>query len=170
MFGAQAVRMLRETWSNATMLAEELYAIFSDDIPLNNNAPLTLSNPNGSAAPLTIQEPGLGNEVINFTGRTGAPIGGITIVDGVPTFSGSSGSSTSSSSTVSNLASGFVAAGPDLDGNYTITLSHGNTLGGSGTVSAAPVQSGSQTIPTSTGCIVSKNKDGTFSFMVPVWL
>lgn len=69
MFGDQAVRLLREGWGGviepdvngnlvergATSLAEELYAMFSDDIPQTQNAPLTLNKKDPNAgAPLTI--------------------------------------------------------------------------------------------------------------------
>lgn len=68
MFGDQAVRLLREKWGGviepdangnlvergATRLAEELYAMFDDDIPLTQNAPLRLNKTNPNAPGLDI--------------------------------------------------------------------------------------------------------------------
>ncbi len=68
MFGTQAVRLLREAWGGiinpdaqgvlrergAQQLAEELYSMFDDGIPLTQNAPLTLNQQNPNAPALQI--------------------------------------------------------------------------------------------------------------------
>lgn len=97
-FGDQATRLLRESWDGiikadpstgdirpkgATNLADELFAMFSDDIPQTQNAPTTMNSP------LTINSPEGSNGLnmnggnINFgsngeSGGTG-PIGGIKV-------------------------------------------------------------------------------------------
>lgn len=43
MFKTEAIRLLRNTWKSATMLAQELYAILcNDDLPLEHAGPITL--------------------------------------------------------------------------------------------------------------------------------
>lgn len=67
MFGRQAIRLLREAWGGklspdaegsfrekgAKQLAEELYSMFDDDIPLEHDGPITI-NKGSNATPLTI--------------------------------------------------------------------------------------------------------------------
>ncbi len=40
MFGTESMRLLRETWPNPTELAQELYAMFQDDISLTQKGPI----------------------------------------------------------------------------------------------------------------------------------
>ncbi len=53
MFGTQAMRLRRTDWKNATLLAEELYAMFQEDIPLTHSGGLELKA-KGDDAPLTL--------------------------------------------------------------------------------------------------------------------
>lgn len=72
MFGKQATRLLRERWKNATLLAEELFALFQDDIPLSHDAPVTINNHTAGPA---------------LTLRNGTPLPGVTVgtgADGAP--------------------------------------------------------------------------------------
>lgn len=80
MFGTQAMRLLRENWQNATQLAEELYAIFQNTIPLETNAPLTIGPVSGTVPPLTLQTGQNGNTLMNF-GRNGPLIGSLQFND-----------------------------------------------------------------------------------------
>lgn len=98
-FGDQATRLLRETWDGvikadpttgdirpigASLLADELFAMFDDNIPQTQNAPTTMN------APLTINSPEGANGLnmnggsINFglnaqSGGAGGGIGGIMV-------------------------------------------------------------------------------------------
>lgn len=48
MFFKHAIRMLRNRWASAEMLAQELYAIFcQSDLPLEHQGPITLDKPAG---------------------------------------------------------------------------------------------------------------------------
>ena len=73
LFGAEVVRLLRESWPNATLLAEELYAILQGDIPITQQAPTDLTNP-GDQSPLTITTNPQGDG-IQFV-KDGVPSGG----------------------------------------------------------------------------------------------
>jgi hypothetical protein len=83
MFGAQSMRLLRTRWKNATVLAEELFAMLQDDIPLTHKAPLTLQMPDGSFAPaLTIRnsnwnDPSNNTPLIKFEDNAGNSTGGL---------------------------------------------------------------------------------------------
>ena len=53
MFGQQAMRLLRTKWKQVNTFAQELYAMFQDDIPLEHSAPITI-NYAGPDAPLKL--------------------------------------------------------------------------------------------------------------------
>ncbi len=112
MFGNQAVRLIRENWGGviepdvngnlvergATRLAEELYAMFDDNIPLTQNAPLTLNKQNPDAPGLTINNTVGGNTLTTNGGTTtfdggdftvNTPGGNVTINGGTTTIPGS---------------------------------------------------------------------------------
>lgn len=49
--------MLRETWPNINMLAEEIYAILHSDLPLNITGPVTITNENPGQPALSLRQP-----------------------------------------------------------------------------------------------------------------
>lgn len=51
LFREQASRLLREKWANPSLLAEELYAMFTSDEPVTIDSPLTVTAPEGSQSP-----------------------------------------------------------------------------------------------------------------------
>jgi hypothetical protein len=57
----QAIRLLREKWANPTILAQELYAILSQDFPLDSTQGATLDGGN-AAAPLPATVRGFGDD------------------------------------------------------------------------------------------------------------
>ncbi len=61
MFDEQAIRLLREKWPNANILAEELFAILTSSIPLTHNGPLEITN-NTDGPAITIRNYG-GSEI-----------------------------------------------------------------------------------------------------------
>lgn len=73
MFGTQAMRLLRSSWSGmfgAKGLSRELFAMFQDDIPLTQNAPVTM-NQDGNAPALDLRRaPGSDGPLITFGNRT----------------------------------------------------------------------------------------------------
>ncbi len=89
-FGTQAVRLLRESWGGilrkdpegdyvekgAAQLAEELYAMFDDNIPQTQNAPVTMNLSNPAGPGFTINNPAGGNSFNVNGGNTS--IGGNT--------------------------------------------------------------------------------------------
>lgn len=89
MFGSQVMRLLREKWKTPTELAQELFAVFQDGVPLTHSGGLTLRQKNGSSeAPLTIKTFG-DVPAIQFVNRgTGADVGDFTLDNGVMRFNG----------------------------------------------------------------------------------
>lgn len=76
----QKQRLLRDQWPSAQMLAEELYAMFQDDIPLKQKAPLTLQPSNGQPG-LTIDQLGNDTGPVITVKRNGTPVGTIVPTD-----------------------------------------------------------------------------------------
>jgi len=54
-FGTEALRMLREQWQNATLLAQELYAIFTSDSPVPITSPVSVSGTANPTNPAPLQ-------------------------------------------------------------------------------------------------------------------
>lgn len=72
-FGDQSVRLLRENWSSATALAEELYAMMSPNAPTSTNGPVNISQPVGDAqAPFTIDTNSPTGPVMQFNHPDGS--------------------------------------------------------------------------------------------------
>jgi hypothetical protein len=57
MFSKQAMRLLRTTWRDVNMLAQELFSMFQKDIPLEHSGPVKLNGEPGRPA-LTIDQSG----------------------------------------------------------------------------------------------------------------
>ncbi len=99
-FGTQAVRLLRESWGGilrkdpegdyveqgASELAQELYAMFDDNIPQTQNAPVTFNVTNPLGPGITINNPNGGNSFNINGGNTN--IGGNTNNGDVITIGG----------------------------------------------------------------------------------
>lgn len=67
-FGDQAERLLRESWSDTDELAQELYAMFTDTAPLQIDSPVKISTPQGSTVPpLTLENNGISPAAISFS-------------------------------------------------------------------------------------------------------
>jgi hypothetical protein len=54
-FADQLLRLLREDWPNATMLAQEIYAIFASSSPFTITSPTNITNGQGVPA-LTVHQ------------------------------------------------------------------------------------------------------------------
>jgi hypothetical protein len=78
-FGDQSERLLRETWGSPTDLAEELYAMFQSNLPLNINGPVTITNTTPQPA-LTVQQLGAFDPGNFPTGLTPDPSPGILLL------------------------------------------------------------------------------------------
>lgn len=75
MFGTQAMRLLRTKWKTPTLLAQELFAMFQSDIPLEHSGGLKLDAKNDAPA-LELSRGDFGDgPVLDFNGGSGA--GGI---------------------------------------------------------------------------------------------
>lgn len=81
MFGFdQRERLLREENWTANGLAQELYAMFSPDVPSNTLSTVTITPPTGSTvAPITIGNVPDGGTVFNITHQDGSAAGSIGI-------------------------------------------------------------------------------------------
>lgn len=63
----QASRLIREKWANPNLLAEELYAMFTSDDPVNIDSPVTITSPTTSNdAPLTLRNFGNTDNIIDI--------------------------------------------------------------------------------------------------------
>lgn len=65
LFRDQASRLLRERWPDANLLAEELYAMFTSDVPVSIDSPVIITSTNG-APPLTLRNFGTGDGAIQI--------------------------------------------------------------------------------------------------------
>jgi hypothetical protein len=81
-FGTQAIRLLREYWPNAKMLAQELYAMFLDTTDLTHAGTLTMT-PKPGVSPFTVQYPDAQSSgpVFNYTYGDGTEGGGFSVGD-----------------------------------------------------------------------------------------
>lgn len=95
-FWDQRQRLRRENWgSNAEGLSEELYGMFSPETPMDTQAPVTVSLPEGSTqAPYNIGNFTDGGDVFNIRGRAGEAIGSISISGGSFFFTSPGGTPT----------------------------------------------------------------------------
>lgn len=132
-FGAQAVRLLRESWDGvirarkdgeirpygATNLADELFAMFDDSIPQTNNAPVTINTPPNSSGLTVNANPGDNGFTVNGGNST---ITGSNINLGGPTFSPGSNSFSSGPSTIT------IGRGPTNDYAGDTTNVGGSTM------------------------------------------
>jgi len=164
MFGNEAVRLLREQWPNPTMLAQELYAMFEDDVPLEHNAPITLTNP-GTEAPLIINV-APGQPAVQFQ-VDGVPDGSITIGGDGPTFGGRQRTTNNTTVIAGGGGNAFIGVVQSGSGNsYVVVLDTGLT------VNCIQQQIDSNdTIPAGTSVLVIKQiVGGAYVMQTPVWL
>jgi hypothetical protein len=78
-FGDQSERLLRETWGSPTELAEELYAMFGVNTPLQIQGPVTITNTTPGPA-LTVNQLGAYTPGDFPPGLTPPPSPGISIL------------------------------------------------------------------------------------------
>lgn len=171
MFSRHAIRMLRENWPNAVMLAQELFAIFSqDDLPLQHSGPITLvKDPDSQLPPIQLKGFSPDDPIFDFqdgqgestaqlstndlTGETTEPDTGLT-------------NNGSSSTTTTGGGGGFpgtIASG--TGDTYTVTLTTGETI----TAKCLQISEG-ETIPADTGVVCVQDSAGAYWFQVAVWL
>lgn len=182
MFGKEAPRLLRKLWPNAQQLAEELYAMFQDDIPLSQNAPVTFSA-NGKLPPLRLQQYGDG-PLLSLDGPGGTPLGslwpydnplpgGSTLIwkkaDDKPGAPEPAPPPGTKSTVLAGTVPGIVFSGSD--GDYLVDIFKNGLAHASERVAVRQVQfAGGTTIPPGSGCMVSQAGDGLFYMQVGVWL
>lgn len=179
MFGEESMRLLRKRWTDATELAEELYAMLQDSVPLTTKAPFTIALPPGSTAPaLTLNNWGSGPS-IQFLGKDNTDQGQLT-ADG--RLLDSQGKERSGSGTTNNLLGGAASetfAGVVVGGSgstYTMHLYADDgttTLNEGGGPKAFTVRQlqidPAATIPINTWALVVK-RGGKYFMQAPVWL
>jgi hypothetical protein len=81
LFKKQSIRLLREDWTGASELAEEIYAILNNDEPLEIDGPVTINNTTGRP-PLTINQYGGDGDIVTINNRDEPPAE----IPGVPPF------------------------------------------------------------------------------------
>lgn len=169
MFGRQAIRLLREAWGGvlapdaqgalrekgAKQLAEELYAMFDDDIPLTHDGPITI-NKGSNAAPLTINNTVGGPSMVVQGGVDASGDftvdGAFTVAGGPVTINAGDAADAGDEGDVNDHSIHLEGAALDLDfGDITINgepladyiASHGGGGGGGGGALLGIVTSGS---------------------------
>jgi len=161
MFGTEVIRLLREKWPNSTLLAEELFAILSPNIPLTHNAPLTINNPTAGPG-LIINNAGGGDTTIRFD-NNGTPVGSVTISGDGITFGGDSSKTEKQKQPDRTAFVGTVTGGTGA--SYTVTLDTGATVG-----VTVPGILGSEQIPAGANAVVIKLDNGTYKMPFPLWV
>lgn len=121
----QKIRLMRTKWPNAQTLAEELYAMLNDDIPVSTNAPMTINNPT-PAAPLTINQTSGDLPSIVFK-KNGQPAGslGFDPKTGQPQLKDKNGNPATGQGTISSPPPQTVFLGQIIGGSgdtYTANL------------------------------------------------
>lgn len=89
---AEAIRLMREAWPDATMLAQELFALLTSNLPADAPIPVAKQPGNGQQPVFTVGGFSNGDTLFEITGAQGQPFGSILIQDGAlvfaPPFSG----------------------------------------------------------------------------------
>lgn len=160
MFEQQAIRLLREQWPNPTMLAEELFAILSNEkLPLYHEGPVTLAKGDDAQPGLSLPGFNEGDTAISISGDTyNITIGGDGLnMGGLPI--------TNAGGSPSQGANGFYGTVVSGTGNrYRVRLNTGAIV----FVTQGQIDSG-ETIPVGTFALVTK-ASGNFFMQVPVFL
>lgn len=140
----QAIRLLREDWPDATELAEELFAIFNADDPVETG-PLSTTIPQDSTQPAqVINNYSPGSTLFQIKGPGGAPVGDIKIVNGNLVFD--------SAPTKGVLFPPFKAESTlNIGGFPGSSFSTGNIAGSQLTFTAPDVSTRSSTTPVDPG-------------------
>jgi hypothetical protein len=174
-FGNESLRLLREKWPDANMLAEELYAIFRalDSQPSTQNTPAAITSNQQGVAPLTLTPYPNDTLLLQF-GPQGID-GSMQLINGFPTPVNGQGQQQGGGGDAGTIVGG--------SGNtYQVQLKSSGK-----TVTATQLQIAStETIPVGTSCLVAKvtvsgaqhvgvnqssNVQGAQYFIqVPVWL
>lgn len=181
MFGEQAIRLLRESWGNATLLAEELYAMFQNDIPISHSAPVTFSNFNSARPALTIDtNTNTGVPPLQLRGPDGTSAS-ISITGGSTTFTNNStgnvvnienitgdnivggGSGVGGGGGSGNTFIGTVQGGTGT--TYTVLLDNGDTV-----TATVPGILGSEQVPSGNSYPVVQTDSNVFQMYVPLWV
>lgn len=167
----QIIRLMREKWPNAQMLAEEIFSILNTwrtdgfDFPLIVNA-------DGEQPAITVRNRGDEGDIALSIERAGEDVGGISIEldgDGEPVatldgnVSGESGSSQTSETAERHAFTGTVQSGSGS--SYQVLLDDGTTQA----VTQLQIDA-AETIPAGTRAVVVKNSSGVYQMQVPIWL
>lgn len=190
----QASRLIRTKWAgNTDLLAEEIYAIFTGDVPIVFDSPVTIVN-NTNDPPLTIRDFGDSDQSIRITKQRQPPpdlpeippldfdgVGGITITNiypdgGTETWGGDAGNPPDTrpgTGDQDQSGGGGGFPGKVVSGTGSTYLVDVYEAG----LSAAPTQrtvtqlsiASGETIPADTWAIVGKVGSDYF-LQVPVWL
>lgn len=174
----QRIRLLREDPWDASSLAEEIYTMFSADIPLQVDTGIEVGNKNGG--PLIAARDYSDGDTIFSIGKKGGGTYTVTIEsgdlvvgdDGADGEDGSPGGSSSGGggrSTGSNCFPGQVVSGSDSE--YLVNIYPDGTGADPELVSVTQLQiNAGQIIPAGTWALVSQTTDGSYFMQVAVWL
>lgn len=154
-----ALRMLREDWPTATELAEELYAIFSNDkIPITTSVPIQSSAGSTGQPFATLTGYSPGDTIFKIGPNDNST--NITVQQ-IIDLVGGGGQAPQAASPPAGFA-GVVLSG--TGNKYSVKLSDGSIV----IVTQLQIAAG-ETIPAGTGAVVFK-AGGKFVMQVPVWL
>lgn len=166
MFGSQAVRLLSQKWKTATLLAEELFTMFQDDIPLSQNAPVTIHSDAPGVPALTISTNGNGDTPVLRIIGPGGQDGTISVGDGGITFTTNNNTTNVTQNNIKTNPTAFF--GTVLSGtgsSYQVSLLPDNKVV---LVTQGQILNTEQ-IPAGTPVVVIKAGSSYF-MQVPVWL
>jgi len=164
----EAIRLLREKWPNASMLAEELFAILNSDLPTGIDGPLTIDNQSPDQPALIIRQ--FGDSPIDIVVQRPGQPGGLPSEEDQETVSPAEPTTTTTIS-----GGGGAAPGQGVSGTgavYQVALyEQGLAQDSTRTVTVTQLQiDAGDTIPAGTWVIVFGAGDGTFFMQCPVWL
>lgn len=154
-----ALRMLREDWPTATELAEELYAIFSNDkIPITTSVPIQSSAGSTKQPFATLTGYSPGDTLFQIGPKDNST--NITVQEIMNLIGG--GPQTQQKASPPAAFAGVILSG--TGNKYTVKLSDGSLV----VATQLQIASG-ETIPAGTGVVVFL-AGGKVVMQVPVWL
>lgn len=119
MFGRQRDRLLREEPWTATALAQELYAMFAPDVPLEHWGQITLHQPD-SGAPIVVRGFSSGDTLISARGPSGEDV-----IDFDPTDVDDDGGE-GGGGTVASIYHGLIVSGSGNSYAVALTVTAGS--------------------------------------------
>lgn len=168
-FGTETVRLLREKWPNASVLAEELFAIFTGTTPINIPPGSTLQPSDNPLTPrLTVPNYTAGQPIMNIPGH-----GALSVQAGSLTFTTPSGQQSSGQQQKQQQQQGSTFPGKIVSGSgssYTVAAYLTGLTNAPTNVTATQLQiDPAATIPTDSWVLLGRSSNGAYFMQFPTW-